>query len=116
MANKQRGEVDFKIGGKTYKAVLTLGALAHLEDVFGIEKPGELDRIISFPTYNQLATLSHALINYKSDEELITREAILDADVRWQEVYEAIIAAVGAANPAGKDGKKGNEESGETAT
>lgn len=35
MANKHRGEIDAQLGGETYRLVLTLGALAELEDAFG---------------------------------------------------------------------------------
>lgn len=114
MANKQRGEVVIKIGGKSYTAALTLGALAHLEDAFGIEKAGELDAIISFPTYNQLARLAVELINYRQDQPRITLEEILAADVSWQDVYQGIVAAVGAINP--KKGEEGKGESKEGGT
>lgn len=35
MANKHRGEIDARLDGTTVKLVLTLGALAELEDAFG---------------------------------------------------------------------------------
>lgn len=35
MANKHRGEIEAQLDGKTFKLVLTLGALAELEDAFG---------------------------------------------------------------------------------
>ena len=37
MANKHRGEIDAEIGGKRRRLVLTLGALAELEDAFGAD-------------------------------------------------------------------------------
>ena len=37
MANKHRGEIDADIGGVRRRLVLTLGALAELEDAFGAE-------------------------------------------------------------------------------
>jgi len=37
MANKHRGETDAEIGGARRRLVLTLGALAELEDAFGAE-------------------------------------------------------------------------------
>ena len=37
MPNKYRGEIEADIGGARRKLVLTLGALAELEDVFGAE-------------------------------------------------------------------------------
>lgn len=35
MANKHRGEIEAQLDGTTFKLVLTLGALAELEDAFG---------------------------------------------------------------------------------
>jgi hypothetical protein len=35
LANKHRGEIEAKLDGVTYRLVLTLGALAELEDAFG---------------------------------------------------------------------------------
>ena len=37
MANRHRGEIDASIGGARRRLVLTLGALAELEDAFGAE-------------------------------------------------------------------------------
>jgi hypothetical protein len=37
MANTYRGEIDAEIGGARRRLVLTLGALAELEDAFGAE-------------------------------------------------------------------------------
>jgi hypothetical protein len=37
MANRHRGEIEGEIGGVTRKLVLTLGALAELEDAFGVD-------------------------------------------------------------------------------
>jgi hypothetical protein len=37
MANRHRGEIEAEIGGATRTLVLTLGALAELEDAFGAE-------------------------------------------------------------------------------
>jgi Phage tail tube protein, GTA-gp10 len=35
MANRHRGEIEAEFGGKTYTLVLTLGALAEIEDAYG---------------------------------------------------------------------------------
>ena len=37
MANRHRGEIEAEIGGVKRKLVLTLGALAELEDAFGAD-------------------------------------------------------------------------------
>ena len=37
MANRHRGEIDAELDGKTFRLVLTLGALAELESAFGEE-------------------------------------------------------------------------------
>ena len=36
MPNRRRGEVGLEIGGERYSLCLTLGALAELEDAFGV--------------------------------------------------------------------------------
>ena len=35
MANRQRGEIEARLGGQTYTLCLTLGALADLESAYG---------------------------------------------------------------------------------
>jgi hypothetical protein len=42
MANKYRGEIDAELGGVKRTLVLTLGALAELEDAFGADDLGAL--------------------------------------------------------------------------
>jgi len=37
MANRRRGEVALQLGGTCYTLCLTLGALAELEDAFGVQ-------------------------------------------------------------------------------
>lgn len=37
MVNRHRGEIEAQIGGKSFRLVLTLGALAELEHAFGEE-------------------------------------------------------------------------------
>ena len=37
MANRHRGEIEAEIGGAKRRLVLTLGALAELEDAFGAD-------------------------------------------------------------------------------
>ncbi|MCH9806767.1 MAG: gene transfer agent family protein [Alphaproteobacteria bacterium] len=37
MANRHRGEVEARLDGKPYRLVLTLGALAELEEAFGAD-------------------------------------------------------------------------------
>jgi hypothetical protein len=42
MANRHRGEIDAELGGTRRTLVLTLGALAELEDAFGADDLGAL--------------------------------------------------------------------------
>ena len=37
MANRHRGEIEAELGGRTFTLVLTLGALAELENAYGGE-------------------------------------------------------------------------------
>ena len=45
MANKRRGEIDFKVGDKTYTLCMTLGAMAELEDVFELDSITDLSKV-----------------------------------------------------------------------
>ena len=42
MANRHRGEIEAELGGARHTLVLTLGALAELEDAFGADDLGAL--------------------------------------------------------------------------
>jgi hypothetical protein len=42
MANRHRGEIEAELGGVKHTLVLTLGALAELEDAFGADDLGAL--------------------------------------------------------------------------
>ena len=44
MANRRRGEVGLELGGERYTLCLTLGALAELEDAFGVADLDSLGR------------------------------------------------------------------------
>lgn len=110
MANKQRGETTVEIGRKKFTFCLTLGALAELEDVLGVTTPGELDEIIQMPTYRQLLTMTHTLINFRKDQELITVDAIEGSDLTWQRAFTGIISAVAA----GQEATEGNAKEPET--
>ena len=48
MANMKRGEVALELGGERYALCLTLGALADLEDAFGVvDLPALAERLAS---------------------------------------------------------------------
>lgn len=42
MPNAHRGEIEARLGGRTYVLCLTLGALAELESAFGVDDLGAL--------------------------------------------------------------------------
>lgn len=98
MANKQRGEVEISINGKAYPMCMTLGRLAELEDVLGVTTAGQLDAIISAPTYSQILKMTHSLVNFGTDE-VLSMEDLKASDLVWAPAWFAIMDAVKATNP-----------------
>jgi len=115
MANKQRGEVDLKVDGKTFPLCLTLGALAAMEDALGVVTAGELDDIIKRPTYRQMLDMAHCLINFRAEDgkEVMSRRELELSDLTWSAAYFGVVDAIVAMNPAKADA--GNDEGGKEA-
>ena len=98
MANKYRGEIEAELGGVKRTLVLTLGALAELEDAFGVEdlvalterfstgrlKARDLTRIIGAGLRGAGETVS--------DDE-VARLAVNDGAQGYVRIAAALIAA-----------------------
>ena len=108
MANRQRGEVDIEIDGKKFSVCMTLGALAELEDVLGVETAGELDKIIAAPTYKQILLMTHTLANFGGKAE-ISIDEIRHSSLQWKDAWFGVLDAVKASNPT--TGDEGKDES-----
>lgn len=69
MANKARGETVLPIDGKNYVLCMTLGALAQIEDEFGIEDLSQLGELFKKPSSKKLLALVSALIRGGASSE-----------------------------------------------
>lgn len=62
MANKIRGEVELEAGGKRYRLLLTLGALAEIEDGLGLDDMARLSERLRKMRAADLAIVAAALL------------------------------------------------------
>jgi hypothetical protein len=62
MANRIRGEAELLAGGKTYCLLLTLGALAEIEDGLGLEDLSQISARLKHPRAADLAIVAAALL------------------------------------------------------
>jgi len=62
VANKARGEAALTADGKCYRLLLTLGALAEIEDGLGLAAIGEMGRRLAQPRAGDLAIVAAALL------------------------------------------------------
>lgn len=98
MANKHRGEIEAEIGGAKRRLVLTLGALADLEDAFGAD-----DLVALTERFGSGRLKARDLTRIIAAGLRGAGEAVSDADVAAMEVdggaqgYVGIAAALIAA-------------------
>jgi hypothetical protein len=62
MANKVRGEAELAAGGKTYRLLLTLGALAEIEDGLGLDDLTQISSRLRKVRAADLAIVAAALM------------------------------------------------------
>jgi hypothetical protein len=62
MINKIRGEAELSVGGKTYRLLLTLGALAEIEDGLGLDDLTEVSARLKKVRAADLAIVAAALL------------------------------------------------------
>lgn len=62
MPNAIRGEAGLDAGGKSYRLLLTLGALAEIEDGLGLGDLGEIGARLKHPRAGDLAIVAAALL------------------------------------------------------
>jgi hypothetical protein len=62
MANRVRGEAELSVGGKTYRLLLTLGALAEIEDGLGLDDLTEVAGRLKKVRAADLAIVAAALM------------------------------------------------------
>jgi len=62
MPNRARGEAELVAGGKTYRLLLTLGALAEIEDGLGLASLGEIAKRLAQARASDFAIVAAALL------------------------------------------------------
>ena len=62
MVNRIRGEAELIAGGRTYRLLLTLGALAEIEDGLGLENLSEVSTKLKTVRAADLAIVAAALL------------------------------------------------------
>ena len=62
MANRIRGEAELNAGGRAYRLLLTLGALAEIEDGLGLDDLSKVSARLAHPRASDLAMVAAALL------------------------------------------------------
>ncbi len=105
--NRIRGEAELVAGGKTYCLLLTLGALAEIEDGLGLANLGEISKRLAQARASDLAIVAAALLRGGGHEMTAQDALALACDLG------ALVAAVrDAFEAAGLKGEGGGEASG----
>lgn len=95
MPNRIRGEVELKASGRSYRLLLTLGALAEIEDAFGLASIDELSAKVKSAGSTGLVRLVEALMRGGGHAPEPGEVLNLDCDLA------TLVAAVGRAFAAG---------------
>lgn len=111
MPNRRRGEVALELGGKRYTLCLTLGALAELEDAFGVEDLAGLGERFASGRLSARDLLKLLAVGLRggghplSDQEVAALPIDRGLDVVAQAIAELLAAAFGGApaNPPPQD-------------
>ena len=94
MANKRRGEVEFKTGGKTYIMCMTLNAMAEIEDAFELESISDLGNAFTggkIKTRNLIALLGALL---RGGGEDLTNEEVGNFDLEAMDAFGTAMKAI----------------------
>jgi hypothetical protein len=75
MPNRARGEAELVAGGKSYRLLLTLGALAEIEDGLGLASLGDLSKRLAQARASDFAVVAAALL--RGGGEAMTVEDVL---------------------------------------
>ncbi len=105
MANRHRGEIEAELGGRKFRLVLTLGALAELESAFGADdmvaltERFERGRVSARDAIRILGAGLRGAGNDMSDEEISALTATGGAAGYVKIVAELLSATFGSAKP-----------------
>ena len=93
--NKIRGEAELRAGGKTYRLLLTLGALAEIEDGLGLANLSEIATRLAQARASDLAIVAAALLRGGGQE--MTPGDVLRLPCDLGALTAAVIASFDAA-------------------
>ena len=111
MANKVRGETSIEIGGVSYTVSLGMGALAEIEDAFGVES---FEEALQFGDKVSAKALQKLLIAILAGNEITITDDLKLAVKRMtmQEFMEIITAVMSLSGLDAKAGGKSDEGAG----
>ena len=95
--NKVRGEAELLAGGKSYRLLLTLGALAEIEDGLGLASLSEIAPRLAQSRAADLAIVAAALLRGGGEE--MTPADVLRLPCDLGALTAAVIASFDAATP-----------------
>ena len=103
MPNRIRGEAELVAGGKTYKLVLTLGALAEIEDGLGLANLSDIAKRLSQARAQDFALVAAALL--RGGGQAVTSDDVLALPCELGALIAAVKDAFDAAGLRGAGGE-----------
>jgi hypothetical protein len=113
MPNRRRGEVPLALGEERYVLCLTLGALAELEDAFGVADLPALGERLGGGRLSGRDLLKLLAVGLRggghslSDAEVAAMPLAGSLDAAAEAIGDMLVAAFGAAEPA-QEGRSAN--------
>ena len=96
MPNRIRGEAELVAGGRSYRLLLTLGALAEIEDGLGLENLSQAGTRLKTARAGDLAIVAAALLRGGGHE--LNADDVLRLPCELGALVAAVSAAFDAAN------------------
>jgi Phage tail tube protein, GTA-gp10 len=102
MPNRARGEAELLVAGKSYRLLLTLGALAEIEDGLGLANLGEISKRLAQARASDFALVAAALLRGGGHE--MTAQDVLALPCDLGALVTAVRDAFEAAGLSGEGG------------
>ena len=103
--NRIRGEAELIAGGKSFRLLLTLGALAEIEDGLGLEDLGQIASRLSHAHASDLAIVAAALLRGGGHE--VTPADVLRLPCDLGALVQSVSSAFDRAGLKRSDGEAG---------
>jgi hypothetical protein len=114
MPNRIRGEVELVAGGQSYRLLLTLGALAEIEDGLGLSNLSEIAQRMRSMRAGDLAVIAAALLRGGGHAMTPAETMALPCDLAT--LVGAVTEAFGPARERGSEGDAGRPFAGTTSS